>query len=171
MGNNVSFLVFASFCFVSVTLISNKTSLPDFLISQTDLITLKSSFPLQFWVVSTLSCLLSQVSTFWCLSPLCCCWWAIFYFLSPWFALSFRSSSQHTIQTVIYSGSLFLPFFVTALNVSLYDNFFLVSLEAHGEQHNAILPPDNWSSGSCSDLYCFFEYMCNSVHSVPLQYK
>lgn len=78
--------------------------------------------------------------------------------------------SAHNSNRDLFWFSLF-TFFVTALNVSLYDNFFLVSLEAHGEQHNAILPPDNWSSGSCSDLYCFFEYMCNSVHSVPLQYK
>lgn len=56
------------------------------------------------------------VSVFWCLSPPHFCWWAIFYFLPPWFALSFHSSSLHTIVTLIYSGSPlslspFLPFY------------------------------------------------------------
>lgn len=61
-----------------------------------------------------------------------CYWWAIFYFLPPWFALSFHSSSQHTIQTtfkpqftLIPLSLSFLPFLllfiylflVTALNV------------------------------------------------------
>ena len=58
----------------------------------------------------------ASVSMFWCLSPPCFCWWAIFYFLSPWFALSFHSSSQHTILTMIYSGSLLSLYFYLYCN-------------------------------------------------------
>lgn len=128
---NLCLLIFASFCLVLVTLISH-TSLTDFLFSQTALMIPKNSFPLHFWIVTILSCLLVQVSIFWCLSPstaideqyFISCHLDLLCLSTPALSIQFKRHSNHNLLWFL-SLSLFLPFLllfiylflVTALNV------------------------------------------------------
>lgn len=134
---NLCLLIFASFCLVLVTLISH-TSLTDFLFSQTALMIPKNSFPLHFWIVTILSCLLVQVSIFWCLSPstaideqyFISCHLDLLCLSTPALSIQFKRHSNHNLLWFL-SLSLFFTFFTfiylfifgNGIECFLFDNF------------------------------------------------